>query len=569
MGAVGVVAPRAVGRGVDEPAAHPVRELEGAGGAGEVAAVGEDVRGRGDVLRRLEAGGPGVEVLRRGAVHGAPECHGRRVHPARHELGAGPLQREAGVLLRGGLEPVHLGERPREVAPEHERIEQRRVGPERGGLDGHPVPAQHGGGGAGPGERLGRRPPAGCRREGIRGHEHHARRPTGGLREHLGHVLVGEGVVGHERHRAREGAVAGGEPLRRRGRGVVEPGVAEAVPGVGVGRVALQQLVVEAPRRRVVRLQEGAVGIDHQPLVQRQGAGVHRRADHRLLRHGVLGAEQPAPGQSQPVPGEAEGRVDRHRATELPVGRLEVPSLQVIHPREVGPVGLERRAGGGDEAGLDAGRRPRDVEQRARQPVEERPLVAARQAGHLGHVHPAAAGDVEHPCHEGERVAHPLVLAQDDGPGAGVPREAAGHVEADRLVGVEVAAVEQVVDPAVVHHGQVVPLGQVEPEHRDAAVAQPLGGGVVAQVVERQHEDRAPGVHRLGRAARAARERDRGADRQRRGRDAERQRQRRDQPAVVLVVGAEDDGSAQQPHDEGGERQHRRRAVARAQSRSS
>ena len=45
---------------------------------------------------------------------------------------------------------------------------------------------------------------------------------------------------------------------------------------------------------------------------------------------------------------------------------------------------------------------------------------------------------------------------------------------------------------------QVVPLREVERQHADAAVAQPVDGAVVAQVVERQDQDRVPRVDAVG-----------------------------------------------------------------------
>ena len=75
-----------------------------------------------------------------------------------------------------------------------------------------------------------------------------------------------------------------------------------------------------------------------------------------------------------------------------------------------------------------------------------------------------------------------------------------------------VVAAEQVVEPLLVHHGQVVPLREVEPQHADAALAHPFDRGIVAQVVERQHQDRMPRIHSLRRLGAAAGETDRGAE---------------------------------------------------------
>ena len=57
----------------------------------------------------------------------------------------------------------------------------------------------------------------------------------------------------------------------------------------------------------------------------------------------------------------------------------------------------------------------------------------------------------------------------------------------DLLARHKLVAGEEIVQSLVVHHRQVVPLRQIETEHADAAVAEPVHRRIAAQVVERKH----------------------------------------------------------------------------------
>ena len=127
---------------------------------------------------------------------------------------------------------------------------------------------------------------------------------------------------------------------------------------------------------------------------------------------------------------------------------------------------------------------------------------------------------------------------------------------------------QQVVQPLLIHHGEVVPLRQVEPEHAHAAGAHPVDRRVVAQVVEGQHQDRMPGVHARRRPIAPAGEADPGAERRERDRrrgamTAVRRSARRARQGPLaghrlaqLLAGLPALGRLllQRPHDRGGQR---------------
>jgi hypothetical protein len=335
------------------------------------------------------------------------------------------------------------------------------------------------------------------------------------------------------------GAQRRGEQLLLRLAAVV-PRVAEPVPAVGRhrvggdhGRVAGARAVeqrrgrgeaatlgagAERPRQRQVGGHEGALP-RREPL--RVGARVREVGEVRRVA-----AVVPPAGQRPLVPRERERRVLRHRAAEQRVGALQPPRVERPHPVHVRPVGGERRGGVAREVDGHVGRAGH-VEQVARDGVEQRPRVAGARGAVLRLVELAPRGHVVERGHHEQRVAGALHAPRDHRPrpGAAGERPRVVEREAARLVELEVA--QQVERALVVGHAHVLPLREVEREHVDAPLAQPLELRVGAQHVERRHRERPPRVDARRRAVAGAPRGRVAAD----GDERRRHRRRHGQPA--------------------------------------
>jgi hypothetical protein len=93
-----------------------------------------------------------------------------------------------------------------------------------------------------------------------------------------------------------------------------------------------------------------------------------------------------------------------------------------------------------------------------------------------------------------ERVAGGGEVAQHHGPDTCLASNPPGHVQTDVVSNLQIVLGEQVVQPLVVDHGQIVPLRQIEPEHAHTAVPEPVDRQLLAQVVERHDQDGMPRV---------------------------------------------------------------------------
>ena len=211
----------------------------------------------------------------------------------------------SGCDRRALPEPIHFGERRAEVPRRDVCVHHRAVRAERRRLGRDPAPGR--------GQRLGPGTPDGGRhggavhertavgrlghRERIRRHQRERRMRHGRAAEHRLHVVVRERVVGIQGERPAERA-DGLRPVRRlvgAGR-VVEPGLAESVPGIGVRLVPREELLVGRPRVRILPAQEGAVRVDHGTVVRREAspnarwrARSRRRRSSRPCRRAIRG----------------------------------------------------------------------------------------------------------------------------------------------------------------------------------------------------------------------------------------------------------------------------------------
>ena len=263
--------------------AHLVGEVDRLGRAGQVALIGEHVRGRGDVAHHGRRPLVGPEVLRRDGIERGAKLFGRAVHLSRREADPRLHERELGVYRRRLAKAIDLGQGgavvPRgDVGIHHGavRAERRRLGadPVPGGRQRLGAGAPDGGGGGGAVQQGATVRPLGDG-EGVRRHQRVDGTPHRGGAQHRLYVVVRERVVGIERQGALERSDRLG-PLRRlRGPGgVVEPGLAQTVPRVGVGRVAGDELLVGRARVHVFAVEKRAVGIDDGAVVRGQIARV-------------------------------------------------------------------------------------------------------------------------------------------------------------------------------------------------------------------------------------------------------------------------------------------------------
>ena len=186
--------------------------------------------------------------------------------------------------------------------------------------------------------------------------------------------------------------------------------------------------------------------------------------------------------------------------SEIALRAGQVPAIEPVHPREVGPVRLERLAGGPGQAEREVGGRAGKVEQLGGQLVEQRAgVLAARSSTRATLIRAPLATSYTRAARWSEspaRAKSPSTTVHT--PASRARRRAMSRPMSSRRP--QVVAAQEVVQPLVVHHGEIVPLGQVEPQHADAAVAQPLDDRIVAEVVERQHQDRVPRIDAFRRA---------------------------------------------------------------------
>ena len=106
---------------LDHLAAHLVGQVDGLGGAGQVALIGEHVGRGGDVAHHRGRALVGAEVLRRHRVERGAELLGGAVHLARGEADPRLHERQLRVHRRGLPEAVHLGQRGARSCPTRRR----------------------------------------------------------------------------------------------------------------------------------------------------------------------------------------------------------------------------------------------------------------------------------------------------------------------------------------------------------------------------------------------------------------------------------------------------------------
>ena len=174
------------------------------------------------------------------------------------------------------------------------------------------------------------------------------RRRSRARAQHGLHVLVGQRVARIELQGAPErahatGSMRGGDRLPC---GVVEPGVAQAVPGVGVGRVRAPAGSWYSPRASAYVALRRRRGRRGSSSARAPGAG--RSARSRGDR--VAGrCESPAPMIQPRVERRACSRPGRRwcrapsRLRSRRFGRRQVPAVELLDAGEVGAVRLERR----------------------------------------------------------------------------------------------------------------------------------------------------------------------------------------------------------------------------------
>jgi hypothetical protein len=253
-----------------------IGQVEGLCRVAEVALIGEDVRRRGDVHDHRRRALVWPEVLGRHAVQRAPELGRGAVHVARREADARLHERQLGMHRRGVAESGDLAQGCVVIARCEVRVHHRPVRAQRGRLAGDPAPGRRKTGGAGAANRALERgavhqglavPPEG-EDEGVLRHQRVARLHLRCHAEHVLHVIVRERVVRIEVEGAPEGADRVGEGRGLvRPRGVVEPGLAQSVPGVGVATVAVDEPLVEPAGLGEFAFDEGAIGVDDRAVV--------------------------------------------------------------------------------------------------------------------------------------------------------------------------------------------------------------------------------------------------------------------------------------------------------------
>ena len=275
----------------------------------------------------------------------------------------------------------------------------------------------------------------------------------------------------------------------------MEPGITQAVPGVGVVGVTGEELLIEGASLGRLALHEGAVGVDDRSLVGRKVAREGGGAADRPLADRIVRSAHPAPGERELEVGQSEGGVERDGALEIALGAGQVPPVEVLHPAQIGAESLQRLGGRARQSDADLVGGAGQIQQLGGQIVEER---AGRRGPARSSTRATSTrfpdGHIEDPGGEVQRVAGRGKIAQHHGPDTGLARQPPSHVEADVVAHLEPVAGQQVMQPLVVHHRQIVPLGQVESQHADAAVPEPIHRALVAQVVEREHQNRVAGI---------------------------------------------------------------------------